>query len=160
MTVLQYDRARAVAYARRWALGRNPAYYDFARIGGDCTNFASQCLYAGSRVMNYTPTFGWYYISVNNRAPAWTGVEYFYNFLVGNDSVGPFAAEVTREELLPGDFVQLADGTGDFYHTPVVTAIHPRILVAAHDDDSRDRPLDTYDYAQVRFLHIEGVRTW
>ncbi|MBQ7566906.1 MAG: amidase domain-containing protein [Oscillospiraceae bacterium] len=160
MTVLPYDRARAAAYARRWALGRNPAYYDFARIGGDCTNFASQCLYAGARVMNYTPTFGWYYISVNNRAPAWTGVEYFYSFLVGNDSVGPFAAEVPREDVQPGDFVQLADETGDYYHTPVIVAVAPQILVAAHDDDAFGRPLNTYLFAQARFLHIEGVRTW
>lgn len=28
--------------------GRSPAYYDFSRIGGDCTNFASQGLYAGA----------------------------------------------------------------------------------------------------------------
>ena len=50
----------------------NPKYYNFQNIGGDCTNFASQVLYAGSGIMNYTPTFGWYYINVNDRAPAWT----------------------------------------------------------------------------------------
>ena len=33
-----YDRAHAVAYARRWALSRNPLFYDFTGIGGDCTN--------------------------------------------------------------------------------------------------------------------------
>ena len=32
-----YDRFRAVAYALRWALSRNPRYYDFEDIGGDCT---------------------------------------------------------------------------------------------------------------------------
>ncbi len=47
-------------YAHRWAYGRNPAFYDYEHLGGDCTNFASQCIYAGSGVMNFTPTFGWY----------------------------------------------------------------------------------------------------
>lgn len=160
MKLLPYDRAQAVAYARRWAMLRNPAYYDFTEIGGDCTNFASQCLFAGAHVMNYTPTFGWYYISVRNRAPAWTGVEYLFDFLTGNDSVGPFAAVVPQEAAMPGDLVQLADATGDFYHTLLVTANLPRILVAAHDDNALDRPLASYDYAQARSLHILGVRDW
>ena len=36
-----------IEYARRWAFSTNPAYYNFENIGGDCTNFVSQCLYAG-----------------------------------------------------------------------------------------------------------------
>ena len=72
-----YDRGHANAYARRWALSRNPLFPNYTGIGGDCTNFVSQCVYAGCCVMNYTPTFGWYYLSQTDRAPAWTGVEYF-----------------------------------------------------------------------------------
>ncbi len=159
MTTQAYDRAAAVAYARRWALSRNPAYYDFEHIGGDCTNFASQCLYAGAGVMNPTPTMGWYYYSVNNRAPAWSGVEQLHRFLVNNRSVGPFAREVERDEAAAGDIVQLARG-GDFYHSPVITATAPTILVAAHSYDALDRPLDSYVYDTARFLHIEGVRRW
>lgn len=81
LALLPYDRAAAVRYAHIWAYGRNPRYYDYESIGGDCTNFASQCIYAGAGVMNDTPTFGWYYINANDKAPAWTGVEYLYNFL-------------------------------------------------------------------------------
>ena len=72
MTLRPYDRQAAVAYAHRWAYLRNPAFYNFDKLGGDCTNFASQCLYAGAGVMDYTPTFGWYYNSQYSRAPAWT----------------------------------------------------------------------------------------
>lgn len=60
-----YDRRRAVEYALRWALSRNPEYYNFDNIGGDCTNFVSQCLYAGCRVMNYSGDDGWYYIDLD-----------------------------------------------------------------------------------------------
>ena len=160
MRAREYDRKSAVAYARRWALDRNPAYYDFSDLGGDCTNFASQSIFAGAGVMNYTPTFGWYYVSPDDRAPAWTGVEFLYNFLVGNKSVGPFGREVRWTEALPGDVVQLGDGAGDFYHTPVVTAIRPTILVCAHSYDALDVPLASYDAARVRFIRIEGVREW
>ena len=155
-----YNRAAAVAYARRWAMGRNPSYFDFERLGGDCTNFASQCLFAGAGIMNYTPVTGWFYRSASDRTAAWTGVEYLYRFLVNNRSVGPRAREVSREKVLPGDLVQLGDGGGEFYHCPVITAVAPEILVAAHSFDALDRPLDSYVYERVRFLHIDGVWKW
>ena len=158
MTDPIYDREAAVAYARKWAMGRNPAYFDFSGLGGDCTNFASQCIFAGAGVMNYTPTFGWYYSSPENRAPAWTGVEFLYNFLTSNKSAGPYAREVEWNEVEPGDIVQLGDADGDFYHTPFITETSPTILVAAHSYDALDRPLGSYFAYRYRFVHILGVR--
>lgn len=155
-----YDRNAVVVYAREWALKRNPAFYDFQNIGGDCTNFASQCIYAGSKIMNYTPVYGWYYRSLSDRSASWTGVEYLYNFLISNTSVGPYAREVSQEEIQPGDIIQLGIANGDFYHTLVVTATSPEILIAAHTYDALNRPLNTYDYYTARFLHIDGVRVW
>lgn len=160
--LIPYDRVKAVLYAHVWAYGRNPAFYDFTQIGGDCTNFASQCIYAGSGVMNFQPVFGWYYLGVNNRSPSWTGVEFLYRFLTGNRGPGPFARETGIGAVEPGDVLQLGNGTR-FYHTPVIVAVGrpatPRnILVAAHTDDADNRPLSTYNYAEVRFLHILGVR--
>ena len=159
MRTLIYNREAAVVYARQWATGRNPRYYDFTGIGGDCTNFVSQCIYAGAGVMNYTPDTGWYYISLYDRAAAWTGVEYLYNFLINNQSVGPYATETTENEILPGDVIQLGDRYGDFYHSLFVMQSSPRILVSAHTNDALNRPLSSYTYASARFLHINGVRT-
>ena len=42
-----YDPSKAVAYAKKWAYYRNPDYYDYSNLGGDCANFVSQCLIAG-----------------------------------------------------------------------------------------------------------------
>lgn len=160
MQEIAYDREAAVAYARRWGMGRNPRYYDFENIGGDCTNFASQCLYAGARIMNHTPVMGWYYRSAFDRSPSWSGVEYLHNFLLNNRSVGPFGRVVTRGEIQPGDIVQLGRQNGGFYHSPVITAVSPMILVAAHSFDAVDRPLASYVYDVARFIHIDGVRVW
>lgn len=160
MRQIPYNRTLAVDYARKWALGRNPAYYNFEEIGGDCTNFASQCIYAGAGVMNYTPVLGWYYNSAYDRTPSWSGVEYLYNFLTTNKSLGPHAREVSASEARPGDIVQLGTASGDFYHSPVITAVSPEILVCAHTYDAYDRPLSSYIFDKVRFLHIDGVRTW
>jgi hypothetical protein len=60
----EYDRQNAVDYAHKWAYSRNPAYYDYENLGGDCTNFVSQCVYAGARVMIYG-VCGWYYSDPN-----------------------------------------------------------------------------------------------
>ena len=82
LVIKPYNRERAVTYAQKYAFSQNPIFGNFRGIGGNCTNFVSQAIYAGSCVMNYTPTFGWYYISLDNRSPSWTGVDYFYNFII------------------------------------------------------------------------------
>ena len=70
MRFLEYDRESAIEYAKKWAYKRNNKYYNFDNVGGDCTNFISQCLYAGSKVMNYKKDLGWYYINGNNKSPS------------------------------------------------------------------------------------------
>ena len=161
-----YDRQRAVTYARRWAFARNPLFYDFSALGGDCTGFVSQCVLAGSCVMNFTPDFGWYYRSSTDRAPAWTGVEFFWRFMIGdpmfvaeNGGIGPFGRAVEQQGLAVGDVIQLQNEAGEFYHTLLVSGFaEGQPLVAAHTVDALDRPLDSYRYAAARFLHIDGVR--
>ena len=161
--LLPYDRKAAVLYAHQWAFRRNPQYYDFSAIGGDCTNFASQCLYAGTGVMNYTPDFGWYYIDANQKAPAWTGVEYLWNFLIRRGpSVGPVGEPCRIQDLRPGDLIQLSFQGESFQHSPIVVAAGwpatpENILVAAHSYDADNRPLSTYQYQDIRYLHITGV---
>ena len=161
-----YNRERAVSYAEAWALRRNPLFLNFAGRGGDCTNFISQCLLAGSCTMDFTPDFGWYYISPEDRAPAWTSVDYFYDFVTQqpnfaneNAGIGPFGREVGAAEIRLGDFIQLADREGEYYHTLIITGFEPNdILICAHTDDALNRRLSTYNYASLRFLHIDGVR--
>ncbi len=161
-----YDRESALRYARRWALSRNPLFYNFAGVGGNCTSFVSQSVLAGSCVMNFTPDFGWYYISADDRAPAFTGVEYFWDFFTGapdfaaaNGGIGPYGREVTQDEIEPGDVVQLGRADGDYYHTLIVTGrAGEELLVSANSNDVYNRPLSSYIAPRVRYLHIEGVR--
>lgn len=161
--MLEYNRSQAVLYALFWAFSRNPAYYDFSDIGGDCTNFVSQSLYAGSGVMNFTPTFGWYFISSDDRSPSWTGVEFLYNFLISNKGPGPFGEETDLDSAQLGDVIQLSFDGESYTHTMIVTGIRSRfrgarrVLISAHSYDARNRPLSTYDYELVRAIHILGV---
>lgn len=166
LVIKSYDRSRAVEYAKRWALARNPLFYDFTGGGGNCTNFVSQCLLAGSLTMNPTETFGWYYTSIDDRSPSWTGVREFFEFMCGIgdfssilDRQGPFCVEVSRERAELGDVVQLSDARGRFYHSLLVSGFGAQgeILVCAQSNDALDRPLSTYNYAAARFLHVVGI---
>lgn len=161
----RYNRENAVAYARRWALSRNPLFVDFTGRGGDCTSFVSQALLAGSCTMDYAETFGWYFISDGDRAPAWSGVEFLYAYLTGTGDYppntqrsGPFGQEVGIRRAQVGDVIQLAR-EGDFYHTLLITGLERNdLLVAAHSDDALDRRLSTYTFDTARIIHVEGVR--
>jgi hypothetical protein len=165
-SVRQYDRAHAVEYARRWALSRNPLFGVFEGIGGDCTNFISQCVLAGCCTMDYAPTFGWYYKSMSDRAPAWTGVVYLYNYLTGSGGhsgrgthPGPFGEQVDIGRAEAGDIIQLADRDGKFYHSLLITGFtKDDILVSTHTYDALDRGLSTYVFASLRVIHILGYR--
>lgn len=155
-----YNRAAAVEYAKKWALSRNPKYYNFDGIGGDCTNFASQCLYAGSGVMNYTKDVGWYYNSPTDRAAAWSDAHYLNRFLMNNRQVGPVAEASPVTQLEPGDFVQLHNGI-EYYHTLIVAGFsRGEPLVCAHTEDAYMRPLHTYYAAAKQGVHILGVNRW
>lgn len=159
-----YDRGRAVEYAHKWANDRNPAFFDFESLGGDCTNFASQCIYAGSNIMNYTPEYGWYYSSSYNRTASWTGVNFLFNFLINNKGPGPYAEVVDTADAKPGDIAQLSFADAViFNHSPVIvtTGYPPRvdnILIAAHTFNTDFYRLTDFEPVHTRFIHIIGVR--
>ena len=159
MITYEYNRRRAADYALKWAYRRNPLFTDFTGIGGNCTNFVSQCIFAGSCAMNFEMTFGWYYLSVDDRAPAWTGVQFLYNFLTSNEGVGPFGREVAALDTKVGDVIQLANEDGTFYHSVIVVgSLDGDPLVSAQSNDAFARPLSTYTYASSRGIAIDGVR--
>ena len=162
LTLYPYNRQAAVAYAHRWAFRRNPQFYDYENIGGDCTNFASQCIYAGTGIMNFTPVFGWYYISPNEKSPSWTGVPYLFDFLTRTQaSVGPVGQDTDISQIEPGDVLQMSFDGIQYKHTPVVVSVRrpitpATILIAVHSDDADNRPLSTYQYKSIRYIHIRG----
>lgn len=159
----KYNRKNAINYAINWALKRNPRYYNFDLIGGDCTSFISQCIYEGCRVMNYASNlYGWYYIDGNNKTPSWTGVEYLYNFLINNKGQGPYAKTVSIDKVEVGDVIQLKLDKSVFSHTLIISKIEynniDNIFVCSHTIDVLNKRLCNYKYTDIRFIHIEGFR--
>ena len=153
-----YNRESVYEYAKKWAYGRNPKYFNYDYLGGDCTNFVSQCIYAGCRQMNYKKTYGWYYINGNDKSPSWTGVEFLYNFLISNVGVGPKGDETTIDNLKIGDVVQLSFDGSSFSHNLIVIQNGENVyntLIAAHTYDTFGKSISEYGYEKYRCIHIK-----
>lgn len=162
MATKKYDRISAVAYAKKWALSRNPKYYNFDPVGGDCTSFVSQCLFAGSNVMNYTPIKGWYYRSGFDKSPSWSGVEFLYNFLVQNNGAGPRGKLVSQNDLQIGDIAQLSFNGLTFEHSLFIIDIQNilnlnKIYIATHTYDTLHKGIGEYSFSKIRFIHINDI---
>lgn len=163
MKKIQYNRNAAYEYAKKWAYSRNPKYYNFDNVGGDCTNFISQCIYEGTKIMNYKTDLGWYYINGNNKSPSWSSVEYLYNFLTQNKSTGPYGKEIKIEDTEIGDLVQLSFDGKKYSHTVIITKKESsinlnQILVASHTFDAFNKSLTEYTFLKLRFIKILGAQ--
>jgi len=164
--IIPFDREKAIEYARRWALDRNPNFYNFEELGGDCTNYISQILLAGGcRMDKSSALYGWYYNTANDKSPSWTGVEQLYNYLVKEKESGIAAKEIDSSMVEAGDIAQLSFNGKTFQHTPFIISVKrdalnnisfDRIKICAHSFDSDNRPLDTYQFKKIRFIRIIG----
>lgn len=165
MKEIVYNREKVIEYAKKWAYDRNPQYYDFDNVGGDCTSFASQCIYAGAKIMNYSKQNGWYYISGNNKSPSWSGVEFLYNFLTQNKSVGPYGYQEEQNKIELGDIAQLSFDGNKFSHSLVIVKIQDKtdlnqIFISSHTFDSFNKRISEYNFEKIRFIHIDKVRKY
>jgi hypothetical protein len=137
----QYNRLKAVQYAERWWNDYNPAFKSFPE--NDCTNYISQCLYAGGAPMRGNPNrgSGWW-ISGNKWSWSWT-IAHAFRLYLGNSKVGLRAKEVSNiEQLMLGDVICYDfEGDGRFNHITIVTGrdYYGMPLVNAHTTNSRLR---------------------
>ena len=145
--VKEYNRTLAVEYAKKWALSHNVEFFHFGGVGGDCTNFVSQCLLAGGGVMNYNKYYGWFYIDQANRSPSWASVNYLRRFFLFFTIPWPFA-----------DIIQLRQNPFNFNHSLIISKIqNGEIFVCAHSISALDRPLTSYKFEEAIGLHVLGV---
>ena len=155
----KYDRQKAVEYAYNFWNKRNPRFYNFDKLGGDCTNFISQCLFYGGIEMNFSKN-GWFYSSLNSRAPAWTGVDEFYNFLITNTSqIGAKGRPTDLSQVEVGDVIQMDQGRGYFHHNLLIVNIGRdrsphNIFIACHSADAFNKKLSDYRYTRLRIIKI------
>jgi hypothetical protein len=136
-----YNRLKAVQYAETWWNDYNPAFKRMTE--NDCTNFISQCLYAGGAPMRGYPNRGnGWWIRGNTWSWSWTVANTLKNYL-GSSKVGLRAREVSSPaQLMLGDVICYDfEGDGRYDHNTIVTArdYYGMPLVNAHTYNSRHR---------------------
>ncbi|WP_442603014.1 amidase domain-containing protein [Paenibacillus sp. KN14-4R] len=166
---VSYSRDKVAQYAERWWDSYNPAYLKFEV---DCTNFVSQCLFAGGAPMNYTGKRdqGWWYVGKNYNQELWS-----FSWAVANalESYVPHSNKGLRgkivsspRELDIGDMISYDwEGDGKYTHSTVVVAKddYGMPLVNAHTNNSRHRfwaYRDSYAWtANTRYalVHIDDI---
>ncbi|WLV25473.1 amidase domain-containing protein [Aciduricibacillus chroicocephali] len=160
-----YNRLAAVQYAERWWNDFNPQYHRFHN--DDCTNYISQCLFAGGAKMWGSPnrSRGWWY-SGKSWSYSWAVAHSFRWYLSGTYQ-GLKTKEVeSPQELVPGDIICYDfQGNGKFDHNTIVVNkdAEGMPLVNAHTNNSRNRYWAYQDSAawtpncQYKFFHILSV---
>ncbi|SHG20243.1 amidase domain-containing protein [Ornithinibacillus halophilus] len=135
-----YNRMAAVRYAERWWNSYNP---EFRQFDVDCTNYISQCLYAGGAPMRGAPNRnqGWWYQG-DNWSFSWA-VAHSLRWYLSGSTQGLKGREMNSpEELTLGDVICYDfEGDGRWDHTTIVVAkdAYGMPLVNAHTDNSRHR---------------------
>ncbi|MFR9189079.1 MAG: amidase domain-containing protein [Anaerotruncus massiliensis (ex Togo et al. 2019)] len=149
-----YDRSKAAAYAEKWAFSRNPRYISFDGMGGDCTSFVSQCLYAGTGVMNFTAIPAGTTIPPPTAPPPGAACPSLP--LSGGQPLGrALRPGGGARGAGAGDLIQLGDASDKWYHS-LVTEVTGTISSCPPTPSTPPPPLSSYVYAQARGIHIEG----
>lgn len=149
-----YNRQRAVDYA--WTYVWNPNTY-FRAYSNDCTNFISQCMYAGgwSQVgfwWEYQSPNRWFFMPKQGPYPdsyTWVGAKHFESFITRSGRGGLVS---DWRQLRPGDVIVVdwgpgaqapgvADGVGD--HVMIVVSTSSSDVLYAQHSPNKVRTLSS-----------------
>lgn len=185
-TFISFSRLLSCTYASLYGgEERNPNFVDYTNYGGDCQNFASQCVWyglggkyssistGGAPMINATASGSsgraWYSLPNGAHSASWTSVTAFGNYVAAGSSsklglVGTIRNGVAYAYL--GDVIHINDGNGDYYHAYVVTNAFGNegsrtpadIYICAHTTDRWNQQLsDTLPGSRFRTISIDGI---
>ncbi|MEW8957394.1 amidase domain-containing protein [Clostridium sp.] len=179
----KYDRLKAISYADTysgvpWATGKktnkyNTKYKNFTGVGGNCTNYVSQCL-GDSEAGNLKQDGTWYciYKGYNGAetSASWSNADAFKNYLLYSGKGKLIKKGDFKEVIKPlsdspngaigklalGDVIAYDKGN-DIDHTAIVTAFdsHGYPLINSHTVDRYHVPFDLgWGDKNIKFLLI------
>lgn len=178
-TTLSYDRQAVAKAAKKYAYNYNTLFTEYTGVGGDCTNFVSQCIWQ-------SPGWGFDRIGKNNSVKwackknsmnkyayetvSWVGVNELWTYLQTNDSpsqagtvygVSATTSGYNSSNVQLGDVIQLYNGN-KWVHSIIVSEITDGIVYcAAHTGNYDRRKLSEYinNYPKYRVAHINSYIT-
>ncbi len=166
-TSSSYSRSKAVTYAVKYALNYNPNYPDYnGATGGDCTNYISQCLYAGGIKQHYG-TYGsynsWYFKSDRDRSGSWTKASYFQKYIHGNNSKISATFPSSWYGVEEGDIIQIVP-SNSATHSMIITGVvyssattRSDLLICCHTSDKKNVSFNAnFSGREYAYYHIKG----
>lgn len=158
---LSYSREKAVLYAEKYALNPNPEYKYFSiynNIGGDCTNFTSQCLRAGNAQMVFSGRNSWWY-SGKKWSLSWSIAHSLYWYLkinAQNKSYGPKGTEVSSiNQLEIGDLIFYENSKRLIAHSAIITSFYDNYpMISQHTFNALNIPYIKDWAAKMHFIKI------
>ena len=158
-----YDRAAAYDYLMAYCDERNPAWYAYDDVGGNCMNFGSQVLLAGGIPEDEKGDEEWYWDGQNDLDLSWINVGRFYDYCRKNEGFGLVAD--TEAGYYTGEVgdVLIVGFNGDHRHTTIISDIVKDkagntvdYLISCNTTNYRDFPASAYYYTFHRLVKIYG----
>ena len=158
-----YDREAALDYLYEYCGKRNPRWYAYDAVGGNCMNFGSQVLLAGGIPEDEQGSAQWYWDDQYDLALSWINVGRFYDYcrdnygygLVADTEAGYYTGEV-------GD-VLIVGYDDEHRHTTIISDIvydengeAVDYLISCNTTNYRDFPVSAYYYTFHRLIKIIG----
>ena len=177
----RYNRQKAVDYAREWYDDRNNEFYSYSDLSGDCTNFTSQCLYAGGIPMDsdwhsirteknifkriFQKPWNWFKNYEWDISRAWQTVSAQYEYIKENycggkeiiiTSPDEIEAAIANNLIQAGDLLYFKAGTA-LHHSVIITQVtNNMIYYAGHTNSCFDKPLNEgMGTDSVVILHLQ-----
>ncbi|MCM1297949.1 MAG: amidase domain-containing protein [Firmicutes bacterium] len=148
-SVSGYDPCKAVEYANKWVYqgAQGGEYYDYYNTsqyatnrGADCTNYVSQCMYAGGIKMDsISNSSGWWYDKTKLWSNVWfTADPHFRYFSNQNVAYSNISVNSGNSSIIPGNPVYHdKNGDGNINHATICVGydVNGVPIVNSHTDD-------------------------
>lgn len=158
-----YDVDSAISYLYAYCDERNPYWYAYDAVGGNCMNFGSQVLLAGGIPRDEQGSAKWYWDNKNELALSWINVGRFYEYCRDNSGYGLVAD--TEASYYTGEIgdVVIVGFDEDHRHTTLISGIVRDdagnvvdYLITCNTTNYRDFPVSAYYYTFHRLIKIFG----
>ena len=158
-----YDRNAAYEYLMEYCHKRNPRWYAYDAVGGNCMNFGSQVLLAGGIPEDERGDEEWYWDGQNDLDLSWINVGRFYTYCRDNEGYGLVAD--TEAGYYTGEVgdVLIVGFNGDHRHATIISTVVQDetghtvdYLISCNTTNYRDFPASAYYYTFHRLIKIYG----
>ena len=153
---VEYNRKLATDYAMKYALVPNQYYkfYQFVNgIGGDCTNYVSQCLRAGGATMDYSSSRPWWYDRSGKASICWAVANSLFWYLKTNQKLnrnvvkGFEVEDLSKLEL--GDLIFYENHNNSIFHAAIITSF-------IEEPTGKEPRISQHSYNQINETYIKN----